>query len=106
MKRVRLAVTTVLVFGALLPALWPHVGDSNDLTAAPSIHIALLDAFGDGSLPANAADTEVAVQAISMSLNPFRLGDRSDPVAVQRTTASMAAWKADPTVKRGDRCIG
>jgi hypothetical protein len=100
MKRARLAVTTVLVFGALLPALWPHVGDSNDLTAAPSIHIALVDAFGDGSLPANAADTEVTVQAISMSLNPFRFGDRNDPVAVQRTTESMAAWKADPTVKR------
>jgi hypothetical protein len=76
MKRARLAVTTVLVFGALLPALWPQVRDNSDPAVAPSIHIALVDAFGDGSLPANAADTEVAVQAISMSLNPFRFCSR------------------------------
>jgi hypothetical protein len=100
MGRLRTVLSVGLLSAALLPALLPRARQYDvDIS---SLHVPLVEAFGNGSVPKFDLTKLVAETAALDSLGPYaNLGKPDFDKA--RFETSKAAWEADPTVQAAKR---
>ncbi len=97
MRVVRIAALTVALAAALTPALLPQFG-SNQNSADTAVHIPIVGALSNPSVPAVPIKAFETLEALRLSLDRY-----SPPADALRTTdsrylASQAATKADPAI--------